>query len=425
MTTTSVPVAGARAADAWIFPEASLEAEFGDLLRLLRLVRPVGRTPSPMNRQVVLSFQGDKYLSATTWDYEVRRQVHVGTRQPSPIHGFILPARPLEDAVRLLAKGKPKTDKVKIQQTMVMGLPKVFVQADGYSLALGMNCADAATAGAWFEEISFREAEGPGRVQATWAAVDLLRLMGSVKHAIGKDDTTPVLCAAQILWDSGRLRILATDRYRLARATLGRTSTDSETSGQKFERLLPLKVWNLIAPIIKGEDELRITASDDAGPLLSITGENCAIDVLCHNGTYPKINELFHGQRVHAKLSRKELLRATTILQGMAGPGTPIVLHRVTGGMQAASEGYDGDRSKSPVMQVSGHEFIDTALNPHFLQETLAALPGDQLRISWLVERGPTKPVMVTDGDAPLGEQETEYLVMPVRMPADPVEKCS
>jgi len=399
-------------------PEVSLESEFGDMLRLLRLVRPRTRPATPMFAMVALEFQGDTYLSASTYDYSLGRQVHIGQRNPDlPTHGLLVRASSLERAVRLLAKGKPKTDKVKIEQVWILDLPKIFVKADGYSLAVDVAIHSVEEVTHWRDTITSLGVTGrtANEAEATWSAPELVGMFGRVKHAISKDETIPALNAAQLVWDSGRLRILATDRYRLARATMGRAATDG--AGGKFERLLRLTDWSLIAPIIKDEDELHVTAAADE--VLVLTGENCMISVACGvSGQYPKINALFDDRTLHTVVPKAEMLRAVVILGNLAERNRPIVLDHLGEGIRLSCDQDDIGQSQSPVIEAKGHNFGLSAINPHFLQDALRALPGDKVRLSWAdVPPEKMKPIMITNADVPIKEQDTEFLIMPVRLP--------
>lgn len=243
-----------------------------------------------------------------------------------------------------------------------------------------------------------RATAGPA-ARLTVSGPELAAALDAVRFAVGTDPELPVLGGLLFDIEGGALRVVATDRYRLAVARAGAAGH----TGPRLQLLVP-------APLA---DAMRALLTDDAPVLLTADGDRVALETetadrqaagRCLGHEFPDYRRLVSlpaGRRVPVDVPafRRALetgpVRPAEREEGGA-TGDVSVLRVTDGG--TVSLGGDGDDDPA-----------DIGLNRAFLLDALTA--GDRDRL--ILELGaPKAPVVIRRPD----DEDTFSLLMPVRL---------
>lgn len=233
----------------------------------------------------------------------------------------------------------------------------------------------------------------------TVSAPELAAALDAVRFAVSTDPELPVLGGILFDIEGGALRVVATDRYRLAVARAGATGH----TGPRLQLLVP-------APLA---DAMRALLSDDAPVLLTVDGDRVALETQtadrqaagrCLGHEFPDYRRL-----VSLPAGRRVPVDVPAFREALGnGPVRP------------AEREQDGATGEVSVLKVTGEGTVSlcddgdddpagVGLNRAFLLDALAAGGRDRL----ILELGaPKAPVAVRRPD----DQETFSLLMPVRL---------
>lgn len=271
---------------------------------------------------------------------------------------------------------------------------------------------------------------------ATVTGVDMLSALAFVQSAVSRDDTLPILTAVHLMMlGDGRIRLQATDRYRLATCSVEAQVGDLPASMmirpgtvKALRAALNTGTWRFF----HGPATDRLTVVDDTGTAVSST----TVD-----GSYPKVSELAPStttDRILVTVDRRALLRAartTTFLvdNGCVGPtgGTAIltVLDKSSIGFVpvVTSEGVHGESSPPvqcppvPASLVSPEHFkvepgLEIGLNPRYMRDLLDPFTSREVVISVDGGRPSVRPILAAATVEDLVDPTARrHLVMPVR----------
>ncbi|MFZ3498057.1 MerR family transcriptional regulator [Streptomyces sp. 5.8] len=233
----------------------------------------------------------------------------------------------------------------------------------------------------------------------TVSGPELAAALDSVRFAVSADPELPVLGGILFDIEDGALRVVATDRYRLAVARAGAAGH----TGPRLQLLVP-------APLA---DAMRALLSDDAPVLLTVDGDRVALETgsadreaagRCLGHEFPDYRRLVSlpaGRRVDVDVRAfREALENGPVRPAEreqdGATGDVSVLKVTDGG--AVSLGDDGDDDPAAV-----------GLNRAFLLDAITAGARDRL----ILELGaPKAPVVIRRPD----DEESFSLLMPVRL---------
>lgn len=233
----------------------------------------------------------------------------------------------------------------------------------------------------------------------TVSGSELAAALDSVRFAVSADPGLPVLGGILFDVEDGALRVVATDRYRLAVARAGAAGH----TGPRLQFLVP-------APLA---DAMRALLGDDAPVLLTVDGDRVALETesadrqaagRCLGHGFPDYRRLVSlpaGRRVPVDVPAfREALRSGPVRPAereQDGVTGDVSVLKVTDG-GGVSLGDDGDDDPANV-----------GLNRAFLLDALAAGARDRL----ILELGaPKAPVVIRRPD----DEEAFSLLMPVRL---------
>jgi DNA polymerase-3 subunit beta len=240
-------------------------------------------------------------------------------------------------------------------------------------------------------------------------AAAFVHAAGQAALAAERDDTLPFLTGTRIEYGPDRLRLVATDRYRLAVRDLAWSPASSEGSGAAQ---VPARSLLDAARLFEPGEQVGIGA--DKG-LVGLAADGLAVTLRQLDGSFVRYERLF--PEVYAGGAIVEvapLVEAVKAIALVAERNTPVRLdfapQRVTIGAGS------GDQAVASVTIEARYdaEPVSIAVKPAYLLDGLGALERPYARLRYPEKRLP----VVLDGLAePDGEADElfRYLFIPVR----------
>jgi DNA polymerase III subunit beta len=352
------------------------------------------RPPVPVLAGLLVEASTDGSLTLSAFDYEVSARVSVGADVAE--EGTVLVSgRLLADISRNLPD-RPvdiATDGNKV--TVACGSSRftlLTMPADDYPALPQMP-------------------EASGRV-----AGDVFTLaVSQVTTAAGRDDTLPILTGVRVEIDGSTIKLLATDRYRLAERTLSWSPQGSDASAVA---LVPARTLADTARALgaSADVELALARSGAGDGLIGFEAGRRRTTSRLLDGEYPKVSAIFPSTSdTHAVVETAPLVEAVKRVALVAERNAPVRL-RFSDGQLSIEAGQSEDAQASEAIEASLEgDDIEIAFNPQYLLDGLGALHQPWARLDFTL---PTKPALLT-GQA---EQDAEpddsfrYVLMPIRL---------
>jgi DNA polymerase-3 subunit beta len=205
---------------------------------------------------------------------------------------------------------------------------------------------------------------------------DLAGALGAVEHAAGRDALVPVLTGVRIEGEAGTLRLVTTDRFRMARA-------ETRWNGSDFAALAPLRP---LATAVKGMGG-TVTVGY-AGELLGVADESRAVTMRCLTDDFPNVGPFLATPGVgHVDVDAGDLADAVKRAGMVGGDHRAVLLTIRPGEIEVTAESDTGDGAE----QVEAERFaIGSELKPSYYRQAVANLDA-------LAGRPRVEPVSIFD----------------------------
>jgi DNA-binding transcriptional MerR regulator len=235
-------------------------------------------------------------------------------------------------------------------------------------------------------------------VRLSLSGPGLAAALDAVRFAAGTDPELPMLCGILFDVEGDALRLVATDRYRMA---VARAAADGH-DGSRVQVTVPLPLADAMRALLDGEEQVRLTADGDR-VTLEAGDRQTAGRCLGHGfPDYRRLVRLPAGRRAVVDVPAfREAVRTGPVrageVRGQDGTSCDLSVLKVAedGSVTLAGDGADG------------RDLV--AVNRAFLLDALAAGAVDRL----ILEFGaPTAPLAIRRPD----DAHTFSLLMPVRL---------
>ncbi|MFC1409679.1 MerR family transcriptional regulator [Streptacidiphilus sp. N1-12] len=257
-------------------------------------------------------------------------------------------------------------------------------------------------------------AQGSTPLRLTFAAPDLAAALDTVRFAVSGDPDLPMLGGVHIDIDGAEqaLRLVATDRYRLAVAQL-----QAETApGTAQQVIVPAALVDAMRALLTAEGEAVLTLDSDGSITLDVAGSRAAGACLDHDfPDYRRLTRLPAGRRVAVDVvALRELLTTGPTRRGPDSADVDISLLALTpdGALTVVGDAdscHADDTGSDSADPTNPGDRI--AVNREFLLDALAASARDRLVLEL---GGPVAPLAVR---LPEGEDQNRFsLLMPIRL---------
>ena len=161
-----------------------------------------------------------------------------------------------------------------------------------------------------------------GKSNLVLDARELARVVDSVIHAAGKDESRPVLTGTLLEYKPGQLWLVAADGFRLAIAK----STTATGNGANIAEIIPSSTIRIVADAVRnrsGTVELKLAP---ARGMAQFTIHNLTVITQLLQGTFPSYRQLVpDSYAAQALVDRDELRRAVDICAVFARSNSNII----------------------------------------------------------------------------------------------------
>ncbi|MGB7860438.1 MAG: DNA polymerase III subunit beta [Acidimicrobiia bacterium] len=358
-----------------------IRAQRDDLADVLaRANRAVGtRTALPVLQGLLCEVSGTTLrVTGTDLDITVRTQAEVEVIEEGRA---VIPGRLLSEAVRKMPAG---------QVTIGVTETDIEIQGNGPRFTLRPLTVD---------DFPVQEDVVSDGVEVDGEA--LAEAINQVTIAASGDGARPILTGVLFETSDDGLRMVATDSYRLALRDL--SGVGLEGTGLVPARGLRELPRTVGAPKVTAQlrDREAVFSSDRGTLRLRLI-----------DGNFPKYQSLLPETYPNqVLLNKEELLDALGRVTLVAEDHIPVKLKLMAGGVEVAVSRQDvgGETEHLDGEFTGSEEEVSIAFNPRYLQDGVAAMPGDTIRIQVIDSYKPSVIDTGTDGDF-------IYLLMPVRV---------
>ncbi len=249
----------------------------------------------------------------------------------------------------------------------------------------------------------FPKAGELGADSVSLASAQLAEALKQVVMAASTDDSRPILTGVLLAAESGGLRLVATDSFRLAMRDVPGVSVLDE--GQTV--LIPSRALGELNRVLSQGDtvELRLgerEASFEVGDVKLVTR--------LIEGDFPNYRGLIPDSHPNLlTVNRASLLDALRRVKLLARESTPIRLEITDGAVELVAITQDVGTARESVESGYDGSDLTVAFNPDFLLAGIEVATGEEITLATIDE---LKPAVVRSQDT----QDFLYLIMPVRV---------
>lgn len=260
-------------------------------------------------------------------------------------------------------------------------------------------------------EDEFPRLDWPDGPAAEVPAKELLGVLRRIAPMASGDDSRPILCGVRLERVGDKLRVVATDSYRLGLADLPYGDLLPDDGAV----LIPADALDSLAKVAKGDAVLvRFSGASLPSTASRQASFECAplrLSTRLIEGEFPKYGSLVptsHAGRL--VVGREHLLDVVKRAAIMARESTPVRL-KLGGGADNLLGAVTQDVGSVSVEFDAGYEGpeLELGFNPHYLADALEAVPADEV---WLDVTDGKKPAVLK---AP-GDDSCLVILMPVRV---------
>lgn len=340
-------------------------------------VKAVNTKPATPVLSGVLLNAKEGVLHMASSDYEVSHRTSVTADIETD--GMILVHGPrLAQIMKSLRRGQPTTLEVKNGAVLVQSGRSLFT--------LGM--------------MPVADYPGLPELPAATGVVDGAEFSHAIEQttvaANGAD--VPILGSLNMIAAAGVLKIMSTDRYRLAMKEIPWDGADATFLARAGD----------LGGVSGAAGQVTVHADDK---LIGFTVGPRTTTVAQQGGDYPKIQALFpDATKVDVVVVAAEMVEAVQRAALVAERNTPIRCEFTDDGMFLdAGTGEEAQSNEFVACQLDGDP-LTAAFNPGYLLDALKAVDGAQARIRFTEA---AKPALIMGGET----DDYRHLVMPVRLP--------
>lgn len=246
-------------------------------------------------------------------------------------------------------------------------------------------------------------------------AVAWAHAVARVAVAAGRDETLPMMTGIRLESDGDRIRLMATDRYRLAVCDVPWSPGDDQT----VTALIPGATLASSAKALAGADVLRIAHQQGAigeGSIGFATTRGQLTSRLLDGANYPPVMSLFPDpDKVTSRATVRvpDLVEVVKRVALVAERATPVLLSFGPDGLVVEAGGTEEARASEAMDATHNGEPLTIGFNPQYLLDGLQALGTTTARIEFV---DAFKPAVIK----PVGDDEIDdsyrYLIMPIRV---------
>jgi DNA polymerase-3 subunit beta len=242
-----------------------------------------------------------------------------------------------------------------------------------------------------------------GSDSVSLSSEQLAAALKQVVLAASSDDSRPILTGVLLAAESGGLRLVATDSFRLAMRDVAGVSVLEE--GQSV--LIPSRALGELNRILGQGDTVELKLGEREA---SFAVGDVQLVTRLIEGEFPNYRGLIPESHPNLlTVGRAGLLDALRRVKLLARESTPIRLEITDGSVELVAITQDVGTARESVEGSYDGNDLTVAFNPQFLLEGIEVASGDEITLATIDE---LKPAVVRS----VGDEDFLYLIMPVRV---------
>lgn len=228
--------------------------------------------------------------------------------------------------------------------------------------------------------------------------------------AAARDDSLPIMTAVNVVAQGNTLKLIASDRYRVAVRGIHFESTSDEES---FEACVPAKFLQEVGKIFSNAQTVEIARIErDGREMIAFSSENQVVTSQLLSGKFPPVERLFPSDTSHyAVMSTQELVDAVSRVALVGDRESPLRFTFQEGRVSIESVGIETAQAEETVdVHLSG-EPITFSILPHKIIEGARSSLAEYVRIVFSQASGVHKagPLLITGHHSKDEIDETNY----------------
>lgn len=239
-----------------------------------------------------------------------------------------------------------------------------------------------------------------------------LNVVKQVIRAASKDETRPILTGILFTLSESKVRMVATDSYRLAVTESSIESKKGEKrkeEGEKIRAVIPTKALEDVLKIISILESQEVRMRVLENHIVFDLGEAQLIARLIE-GQYPNYQQLLpEGYQLELPVKREELIGAVKRISLLAQNNSPVQFDLGKNNLTVSAVTQEVGEAKEDVKIKYEGEEVKIAFNGQYLLDGLTAVNQEDVLIKLL---DPLKPGLIKSVES----DEFLYLIMPVRL---------
>ena len=246
--------------------------------------------------------------------------------------------------------------------------------------------------------------EPAGDSGVSMPATEFVETIARVARAASRDETRPILTGVLVSADADKLRMVATDSYRLS---VKETALPSKLA-ESFEANIPARALEELARLT-GEETETIAVAVRENQAVFMVGD-LALSTRLIEGQFPNFQQLLPDEFEHElRIPTEELLSTARRISLLAQKNAPLRLAFAEGELTISAQTPDvGEASESMPVPFAG-EPMEIGFNPEFLLAGLESAESDDVLLRLI---SPLRPGLIVSGD----DSGFLYLIMPIRL---------
>ncbi len=363
------------------------ECTRNDLLDLVQIVQKAVSTRStlPILTGILFNIEDNKlFLNSTDLEMSIKCECEVNAQSPGSV---VIPARLIGDVLRNLPEAVIKfnsdvsNNQIQLECEKSKFNIKVLPPQDFPKLP----------------ELNTNKS----------FIIDAQVFISAVKQiikAVSRDETRPILTGILFNIVKDKLKIVATDSYRLAIKEI----TIKNAGEDRIKIVVPARVLDEIIKIVPlGEKELTITVSENQTAFSF--GKITLISRLIE-GEFPKYQQLLpESYQAQLQLNKDTLIGVVKRVSLMALNNSPIKINIADKKMKVSSQTPEVGEAVEELDIKEDIEAITIAFNAQYLLDGLLSVKENELVLEII---GPLNPALIRAPE----EEDFLYLIMPVRV---------
>ncbi|MHB0914436.1 MAG: DNA polymerase III subunit beta [Thermoleophilia bacterium] len=235
-------------------------------------------------------------------------------------------------------------------------------------------------------------------------AKPLLQVINTVARAASRDETRPVLTGILVKFSKDRLKMVATDSYRLSIMEIQAGSSLAD----KKEVTVPRHTLEELARLFSAESDDKINVAIAESQIMFSNDEAILTSRLIE-GQFPNYQQLLPEEfKSEVRIDKEELLEVVGRIGLMAQKNAPLKLSFADGQLTVSAQTPQVGEAKEALAVPYADEAMEIGFNPEFLRSGIESVDGESVVIRII---SALRPGLVKgEGDDFL------YLIMPVRL---------